>query len=147
MYGDPSKFIARADLVDRQPYRLTARNLSIGVWDAEVGCFIGIRRKFGSEYLDTEHLYEDLPDNHGTAAALEAVGEVVPPTTAMDTWIGRVDGLQCRTVREVVINGKSEYHYTDTFMAIPEGVKVITVWNESLMQLLAELAEEAEHDD
>ena len=139
MYGDPSKFIPRAELTHRQPYRLSSRNLSFGVWDAEVGCFIGIRRKFDDEYLSTEYLYEDLPDNHGTAAALEAVDEVVPPTIAMDTWIGRVDGLQCRTL---TLGSLGNYYYRDTCLPIPDGIKVITVWNESLMELLKELAEE-----
>lgn len=142
MYGDPSKFIPRAELVHRQPYRLSSRNLGFGVWDSVVGCFIGVRRKFSSEYLDTEYLYEDMPDNHGTAAALEAVGEVVPLTIPMATYIGQVDGFHCRSLIHVYFDGKWAYRYRDTGQFLTPGVKVITVQNEPLMELLAELAEE-----
>jgi hypothetical protein len=40
---------------ERGVYRLTSRNLALGVWDPDSKGFIGIREKFGHEYLDTEY--------------------------------------------------------------------------------------------
>jgi hypothetical protein len=42
-----------AHLQKGKVYHLQSRNLSCGVWDGEKG-FIGIRRKFGSRFLEKE---------------------------------------------------------------------------------------------
>lgn len=56
----------------RRVYRLQSRNLLAGVWNPETRGFIGIRRKFDSEYLFTEYHYEVDP-RIGTASPLEAL--------------------------------------------------------------------------
>jgi hypothetical protein len=60
-----TEYLNPADLTHRQVYLLHARNLTIGAWDAESGCFYGIRDKFGlrldCEYPETAHAYTPLP--------------------------------------------------------------------------------------
>lgn len=48
-------------------YELHSRNLSVGIWDGMA--FHGIRRKFDSEFLDSE-IHHALCDRHGTAVAI-----------------------------------------------------------------------------
>lgn len=64
-------------LVEGQVYRIYSRNLVIGVWvpHSEVGFdngFIGIREKFGDEYLFTEY-HHDTGGHYGTVGAAEPI--------------------------------------------------------------------------
>jgi hypothetical protein len=64
-------------LVEGQVYRIYSRNLVIGVWvpHPEVGFdngFIGIREKFGDEYLDSEY-HHDTGGHYGTVRAAEPI--------------------------------------------------------------------------
>lgn len=43
---------------DGSLYRLFSRNLALGVYKAETRGFVGIREKFGREYLFTEYHYD-----------------------------------------------------------------------------------------
>ena len=60
-------------------YRLTSRNLKIGVCNVTeenghvVCAFTGIREKFGDRYLDTEY-HRDMGPPHGTALCLADIG-------------------------------------------------------------------------
>ena len=60
-----AEYLNPADLTHRQVYLVHARNLTIGVWDAENECFYGIRDKFGlrldREYPETAHAFTPLP--------------------------------------------------------------------------------------
>jgi hypothetical protein len=96
-----------ANLIDRRIYRLSSRNLIIGAWNAEENGFIGIREKWGSEYLFTE--YEADFDPHvGTARAIDDMGIDVPPEIRMhehapreieiDSWWERKLGGERRFV-------------------------------------------------
>lgn len=58
----------------RKIYRLQSRNLAYGVFDGKNG-FIGIRSKFGHEYLFTEYHYDADP-HYGTVRPIEEVGEL-----------------------------------------------------------------------
>lgn len=51
-------------------YRVEARNFSIGVYSSDSTGFIGIRQKFGTQYLDTEYHW-DIGAPHGTASPKE----------------------------------------------------------------------------
>lgn len=64
-------------LEDRRVYRIRSRNLLVGAWRAEVKGFIGIREKFGSEYLFTEY-HHDADPHVGTVSAMEPLDVVVP---------------------------------------------------------------------
>lgn len=64
--------IPKDQLVRGAVYELKSRNLIAGVWNGENG-FIGIREKFGEEYLFTEYLYE-LGPPYGTAHPIKLIG-------------------------------------------------------------------------
>jgi hypothetical protein len=89
-----------AHLQKGKVYRLQSRNLSCGVWDGEKG-FIGIRRKFGSCFLERE-IHWDLDENHGTAKAMDELG-AIPESIPLDISIGTVCE-QCRKPMSYVQN-------------------------------------------
>lgn len=60
-------------MVHGRIYAIRSRNLLVGVWDAEASGFIGLRTKFGSEYLFTEYHW-DTGGQHGTAFAKRDLG-------------------------------------------------------------------------
>ena len=60
--------IPMAQCIPRRVYQIRCRNLSFGVWNGKESPwagFIGIREKFGSEYLFTEY-HCDTGAPHGT---------------------------------------------------------------------------------
>lgn len=69
-------------------YLLHSRNLRLGVYDGERG-FIGVREKFESRYLFTEVLND--PPGHGTAVALQQIGELPAGIEARELLPG--DGI------------------------------------------------------
>lgn len=62
------------DLQDRKLYRLLARNIKIGVWEAVSQQFLGIRTKFDSRFIDGEYHW-DAPA-YATACPLEVIGQL-----------------------------------------------------------------------
>ena len=62
------------DLQDRKVYRLLARNIKIGVWNADYQEFLGIRTKFGHRYIDSENHW-DAPA-FATACPMEVIAEL-----------------------------------------------------------------------
>jgi hypothetical protein len=66
-------------------YRLESRNLECGVWNGKDG-FIGIRTKFGGQFLDME-IHWGLSKTFGTARALEALG-AIPESISLDINLG-----------------------------------------------------------
>jgi hypothetical protein len=64
-----------AELVDGMAYRVVARNFFAAVWSERARGFIGIREKFGDEYLFVEYPYADGAP-YGTTHAFEALGQV-----------------------------------------------------------------------
>lgn len=66
-------------------YRLRSRNLSCGVWKADVQGFVGVREKFGDTFCFTEYHYgQGAP--FGTANAYEELAEC-PITDLRDGWV------------------------------------------------------------
>jgi hypothetical protein len=70
-------YIPLTDCVDRRLYRIQSRNLTVGVYRADVRGFVGIRTKFGSRYLFTEYHW-DTGEPFGTVKPVEDAGESVP---------------------------------------------------------------------
>ena len=64
--------IALRDCEHRRLYRLDARQLTYGVFDKNMGGFIGIRKKFDKRFLDSENHWEC--EKFATAKPLEALG-------------------------------------------------------------------------
>lgn len=54
-------------------YRLSARNLVLGVWNPQHHGFVGIREKLGSRYLDHE-IHRGRKGAYATAAPMEHLG-------------------------------------------------------------------------
>jgi hypothetical protein len=61
-------------LKHRWLYRLLARNIKIGVWDADHQEFLGIRTKFGDRYIDSENHWD--AEHFATACPMEEIGEL-----------------------------------------------------------------------
>ena len=60
---------------DRGVYKLSSRNLTIGVFDSSANSFMGIRTKFGNEFLDRE-IHWDADISFGTACPIEYMGDL-----------------------------------------------------------------------
>lgn len=91
-------------------YRLHSRNLELGVFDRK-NCFIGIRQKFDSTFLDHELHW----DNGGTAMPLEKIGEV-PAEISLQISLGSVDYKSGRNVDfdKPVADGGRGWYFIDT---------------------------------
>ncbi len=60
---------------NRHLYKISSRNLIFGVFNSENNGFVGIREKFGDEYLFTEYHW-DTGAPFGTVKPTEDLGEV-----------------------------------------------------------------------
>jgi hypothetical protein len=101
-----NKFISKDICKIRTIYRLQSRNLKIGVFTVS-NTFIGIRKKFDSEFLDSELHW----DCGGTAFAIEELG-TLPEEIELKESLGsfdRVTGLEVAFDRPVVDGGKGWY--------------------------------------
>src|SRR5579859_7846431 len=65
-------YIPLSECVERVVYKIHSRNLILGVFDGQSG-FIGIREKFGYEYLFTEYHWDSSP-SFGTVRPYEKLG-------------------------------------------------------------------------
>lgn len=91
-------------------YKLHSRNLSLGVFDSK-NCFIGIRQKFDSTFLDHELHW----DRGGTAMPLEKIGEV-PSEMPLQIRLGSVDYKTDRNVAfdKPVADGGRGWYFVET---------------------------------
>lgn len=127
------------DCKDRYLYKLSSRNLTFGVYNAEHKGFIGIREKFGATYLFTEYHW-DTGKPFGTAKALEEIEEL-PKSIANTEDLGMTYGDDKRPV--TFLDGKG--YFTDVIP--PEEVKdfkrgnVKTVVNTALYDWLMKQGE------
>lgn len=82
MLGDKSfKYITIDDCKHRHVYRIYSRNLRIGVYCEKEQGFVGIRVKWGSEYLFTEYHW-DTGAPFGTVKPIEELG-VLPENISL----------------------------------------------------------------
>lgn len=75
------------NLENRRVYVIRSRNLSVGVWHAEAHGFIGVRRKFDSEYLFTEYHWDHDP-HVGTVRAAKPTDTLVPEEIPLAERLG-----------------------------------------------------------
>ncbi len=103
--------IPKGECRDRQLYRLRARNIRFGVFRAETGGFFGIRRKFGSEFVD-EEFHHDNGAPYGTVNPLEELPDRLPDDVLLTDDLGSACkcGVACEYVawpeggeREIVL--------------------------------------------
>jgi hypothetical protein len=60
------------ELVERNVYEIQARNFAKAVY-AGGGRFVGIRKKFETEFLDVER-HHDADERHGTVRPVKTIG-------------------------------------------------------------------------
>jgi len=89
-----SKYIPLEECKDGFLYKISSRNLTFGVYRAEVKGFVGIREKFGNEFLFTEFHY-DTGAPFGTVFPKEGLEQC--PITPINE--GYSDGEVFRTNR------------------------------------------------
>lgn len=108
-------YIALEDCVYRGLYRLHSRNLSVGVFDEKRKGFIGVRRKFDSEFLDTEYHWDTGPP-HGTCQPLEFLDVLLPQEIVLIEFLGSFDDETQRPVafERPLRDGGSGWYFTDT---------------------------------
>jgi hypothetical protein len=74
---------------ERKIYKIDSRNLNIAVYCGE-GAFIGIRTKFGDEFLFTE-FHRDMGPPFGTVTCISDTGIVLPRRIKTDEHLGIMD--------------------------------------------------------
>jgi hypothetical protein len=90
-------------------YKINCRNLSCGVYNGDGG-FIGIREKFGDEFLFTEYHWDQGPP-FGTVSGQEDTGIDLPPDVEVRESLGTYDTLSGRPL--VWDNAAINPHYPD----------------------------------
>jgi len=99
-----------ADMEIRRLYRLRSRNLLLGAWNGEG--FVGIRTKFGEQFLDAE----DPAEVGGTAWPTEALDDRVPDDIELRLRLGSRDTVTGREVafdQPVRLGGRGWYFVDD----------------------------------
>jgi len=86
-----SDYLRLEDCAPRTVYRLRSRNLAYGAFDGKDG-FIGIRKKFGNTFLDTEYHWDYKRGPYGTVKPLEAVAILPGGIDATERYFRGMDG-------------------------------------------------------
>jgi hypothetical protein len=128
-------YIKIKDCVQRRVYKIYSRNLDYGIYDGIDG-FIGIRTKFNSRFLDTEHHW-DTGAPHGTAKPLKDLGIELPAEISLNRSLGTIDIRTNRPVAfdEPVVAGGRGWYYTDTNEADQE-IRPQGISNKALFDFL-----------
>jgi hypothetical protein len=122
--------------VDHGVYRVNARNLAVGVFRAETRGFIGIREKFGEQYLFTEYHW-DSGAPHGTVKPLEKIGDVDSEIILAES-LGTLDSQTRRPVKfdRPVADGGRGWFYVDTGES-SSAIRPVSIGNKQLFDLLS----------
>lgn len=108
-----SDYIKLDECVNGCLYRISSRNLTFGVYRSDAKGFVGIREKFGDEYLFTEYHY-DTGAPFGTVHPKEFLESC--PLADLRESIGAFDSVTNREVafdKPIAAGGKGWY-YLDT---------------------------------
>ena len=106
-------YIKVEDCVQGGLYRISSRNLAFGVFQAVSKGFVGIREKFGCEYLFEEYHWDNGPP-HGTVMPKEFL-EACPLLDLRES-IGSFDSVTNRLVEfdKPIADGGKGWYYLDT---------------------------------
>ena len=114
-------------------YRISSRNLSLGVFNSKDNGFIGIREKFGNQYLFTE-FHWDTGAPYGTVNPVKEL-ESLPEDIEVQVCLGTIDS---KTNRKVLFNeDNGRWCFEDTGEASEE-IQPTSVENKKLFQWLEE---------
>lgn len=128
--------IEKANLIPRHAYWLHSRNLLVGVFDGGRG-FVGIREKFGDEYLFREYFNDG--GVFGTVDPLVDLGEIPAELEVKESepTIDRVSGRFVAFDRPVVEGGKG-WFFTDNGESNQE-IRPVSFMYKPLFDYLKEL--------
>lgn len=129
-------YIPLKDCEVRSVYILNSRNLSFGIFD-ESNCFIGLRRKFNSIFLDKELHF----DCGGTAFPLSKI-QSVPYQLCLKLSLGSYDrktGLEVQFDKPIVDGGKG-WFFKETGISSKE-IRPCSKSNNELFNYLKNLEE------
>jgi hypothetical protein len=87
------------ELIEGRVYYTRCRNLSYAVWNGHSG-FIGIREKFGDNFLFTEYHW-DFCEHHGTVGYAKDLGIDVPKDIKICERLGLWDSKTDRFIEQV----------------------------------------------
>lgn len=107
-------YIPLSDCKDRYLYLINSRNLSYGVYNDQTKGFVGIRNKFGDNYLFTEYHYDNgLP--FGTVFPKKELIKI-PDEIELKETLGTIDHKSKRVVEfdKPVREGGKGWFYKDT---------------------------------
>lgn len=82
---------------DRVLYRISSRNLTLGVYHAEKGGFLGLRTKFGDTYVFEEFHWDNGPP-YGTVKPDEELPELLPFDIELTAYL---KGSVCQTCNQL----------------------------------------------
>lgn len=117
---------------DRRLYELRSRNLACGVYSSASRCFLGIRSKFGREYVTSEYHWDDGPP-YGTARPMTDTGIDLPADIELRAVLGTVDEA---TGRHIEFDG-SAWKWIDVMTGeYVEATRPTALMNESLFTWL-----------
>lgn len=123
------------ECVPRRLYKIGCRNLVLGVFDGKTG-FIGIREKFGDEYLFTEFHWDTGPP-HGTVHSVEDSGIDLPSEIEAVEGFGPLDGVSRRPVGfdRPLSEGGRGWYFKDSNEASPD-IRPVQLENQALFDWL-----------
>jgi hypothetical protein len=122
---------------DRFLYQINSRNLSYGVYNEENKGFVGIRNKFGEDYLFTEYHYNNgMP--HGTVFPKKELTKI-PDDLSIKVQLGTIDEKSKRPVQfdyfKTISEGGKGWFYTDTGES-DKNIRPLAIENDKLFEYL-----------
>ena len=127
---------------DRFLYRIHSRNLEFGVYSEREKGFIGIRQKFGSEYLFTEYHW-DTGAPCGTVKPQEEL-YLIPEDLILNESLGTKDQTTGRLIefdKPIKDGGRGWYYLDAKDELIKDNINIrpVTIHNDDLFNFLKQI--------
>jgi len=128
-------YIPLSECKNRYLYRIHSRNLSYGIYNEKTEGFIGIRNKFGDDYLFTEYHY-DIGMPYGTVFPKQELFKIPDDLELIET-LGTIDNKSKRSVEfdKPIREGGKGWFYSDTGES-DKDIHPTAVPNEKLFEFL-----------
>lgn len=128
-------YIPLSECKNRYLYRIHSRNLSYGIYNEKTEGFIGIRNKFGDDYLFTE-FHRDNKSAGGTVYPKKEYGKI-PDDLELKEFLHTIDGITKRKVvfDKPVFEGGKGWVFEDTGES-DNSIQPIAVHNTKLFEFL-----------
>lgn len=137
------KYIPLNDCKDRCLYQINSRNLSYGIYNEQTKGFIGIRNKFGHDYLFTEYHYDNGPP-FGTVFPKKELIKI-PDDLELKETLGTIDEKSKRSVKfdKPISEGGKGWLYEDNGES-DRNIRPIAISNDKLFEYLNSIITEME---